>query len=172
MTDDYGSEPLFNADNEVSEYPKFIDFDPALMKQTSLKYIGIVAGLSVLMVAVAFLINDSYFRLFRGFGVMTLAVAAIMFVILQINCGRVVKTITIEQNGFYINDDYYDIEGTSVKIAPFLPIAGKADNIYITVKSNNKTKKYWAGCNDDIPAAARRDRFKSELVRLSPTLVK
>ena len=50
--------------------------------------------------------------------------------------------------------------------------AGKADNIYITVKSGGKKKKYWAGCNEDIHASARRDQVKSELKKLSPDLVK
>ena len=168
--------PDFGSEDEQApadkEYPKFIDFDYDSMKKTAAKYLGMVAGISVLLIVAGFVMNDRFFVFFRRFGVLSLITAGVMFVILLVNSGRVVKTVRIETDGFFVNDDHYDISGTTVKIAPTLPIAGKADNIYITVKSAGKKKKYWAGCNDDPHAEARRDRMKSELARLSPTIVK
>lgn len=116
--------------------------------------------------------NEPIFYLLRRFGVGCVVIVAVMFVMLLINTGRVVESVRIERDGFYINADFYELDGTKVKIAPFLPFAGKADNIYITVKSGGKKKKYWAGCNEDIHASARRDQVKSELKKLSPDLVK
>ena len=157
---------------QYNEYPKTIDFDAGIMKKNAAKMLGVAAGISVLMVALTFIINDRIFYLFRRFGVGCVVIVVVMFVILLINTGRVVESVRIERDGFYINDDFYEIEGTKVKIAPVLPFAGKADNIYITVKSGGKKKKYWAGCNEDIHASARRDQVKSELKKLSPDLVK
>ena len=48
----------------------------------------------------------------------------------------------------------------------------KQGRCYSFVKKGGKKKKYWAGCNEDIHASARRDQVKSELKKLSPDLVK
>ena len=157
---------------QQNEYPKTIDFDAGIMKKNAAKMLGVAAGISVLMVALTFLMNEPIFYLLRRFGVGCVVIVAVMFVMLLINTGRVVESIRTERDGFYINADFYELDGTKVKIAPFLPFAGKADNIYITVKSGGKKKKYWAGCNEDIHASARRDQVKSELKKLSPDLVK
>ena len=157
---------------EYNEYPKNIEFDSDGMKKTSAKMLATVTGISVLIIALSFLMNDHFFYYVRRFGVLCLVVSVGMFVMLLINMGRCVRSVSINRDGFYINDDFYELEGTTVKIAPFLPFAGKADNIYITVKSAGRKKKYWAGCNDDVRAAARRDQMRNELARLSHTIIK
>ena len=153
-------------------YPKHIDFDVEDMKKYNLKMLGICFVLCVLMVAASIVLGDTnipYLKLSVG----AFVVVLFMFFVFLYNTRRAVKTVTIEQDGFYVNEDFFAVDDVvKVSIAPVLPLAGQADNFYLKVKTSKGNKKYWAGVNGDPKASALRDKVRSELIRLSPTLVK
>ena len=73
--------------------------------------------------------------------------------------------------GFYINNDqFYNDGNMKVTIKTFMPLAGLADNVYLTVRSSTGTKKYWFGVKGDTNAEALRSQVRGALAQLTPPI--
>lgn len=167
------NQAFLNSEPKEENYPKYVDFNPEEMKNEQIKYLVLVLVLGLVMFFLSFLPGEAFFDTFKLFGVAVVITAIIMFVMLGINSTRAVRTVLIEQDKFTVNNDVFVLDSsTEVKIAPRFGFAGKADNMYLTIKSRAGSRKYWVGISADINAGAARAKLQTELVRLSPTLVK
>ena len=137
------------------EYPKVLDMDVTAMKKKVIQLLSVVTVCGALLVLIGFSMPDFTFA--RTFGI--------------INLKRAVSRITIEQNGFSVNNDHFVNDGMlKVTIKPFFPIAGAADNVYLTVFSSTGKYKYWFGVKEDETAKAARSAVKSALSQLAPPI--
>ena len=167
------NQAFLNNEPKEENFPKYIDFNVEEMKNEQIKYLVLILGLGILMFFLSFLPGESFFYTFKLFGASVVLSAIIMFVMLGINSARAVRTVVIEQDKFTVNSDVFVLDSsTEVKIAPRFGYAGKADNIYLTVKSRAGSRRSWVGIVANISAGAARAKLQNELVRLSPTLVK
>ena len=167
------NQAFLNNEPKEENFPKYIDFNVEDMKNEQIKYLVLILGLGILMFFLSFLPGESFFYTFKLFGASVVLSAIIMFVMLGINSARAVRTVVIEQDKFTVNSDVFVLDSsTEVKIAPRFGYAGKADNIYLTVKSRAGSRRYWVGIVADISAGAARAKLQNELVRTFPTLVK
>ena len=167
------NQAFLNNEPKEENFPKYIDFNVEEMKNEQIKYLVLILGLGILMFFLSFLPGESFFYTFKLFGASVVLSAIIMFVMLGINSARAVRTVVIEQDKFTVNGDVYipDVS-TEVRIGSRFGYAGKADNIYLTVKSRAGSRRYWVGIVADISAGAARAKLQNELVRTFPTLVK
>ena len=159
-------------------YPQVLDVDVRSMKKKSLQLLAFVVGCGVLLILISFVDLSSssgssdYLNSFsRYFGICAIITAIGYAYFLFINTGRAVSRIVMYPTGFYINNDQFYNDGTmKVTIKTFLPIAGLADNVYLTVRSSTGTKKYWFGVKGDTNAEAARSAVRSALVQLIPPI--
>ena len=163
---------VYDSEEQAEEYPKYFDFKVREMSVPVAKYLGLLLFLGIVMFLITAFSEQGYFRIYRLMSECVILTAVILFVMLGININRVAKTVIIEKDCFYVNGDRFPIDDTTkVKIAPLLPVAGKADNIYLRVKSKSGTKKYWVGVLADPDSSITRDNIKTELIRLSSSLL-
>ena len=123
------------------EYPKVLDMDVTAMKKKVIQLLSVVTVCGALLVLIGFSMPDFTFA--RTFGILVILTSVGYFTVLFINLKRAVSRITIEQNGFSVNNDHFVNDGMlKVTIKPFFPIAGAADNVYLTVFSSTGKYKY------------------------------
>lgn len=151
------------------EYPKVLDMDVTAMKKKVIQLLSVVTVCGALLVLIGFSMPDFTFA--RTFGILVILTSVGYFTVLFINLKRAVSRITIEQNGFSVNNDHFVNDGMlKVTIKPFFPIAGAADNVYLTVFSSTGKYKYWFGVKEDETAKAARSAVKSALSQLAPPI--
>jgi len=157
---------------QEEEYPKYIDFNPKEMQGPVARYLALIGVIGLIFTVLSFATSQPYFFPYKIMSVGVMITVGIMALVFAINTTRTVKTVMIEKDCFYVNNDRYPIDDTTkVKIAPVLPVAGKADNIYLTVKSKAGNKKYWVGVVADPDSSVAREKIKTELIRLSSSLL-
>ena len=157
-------------DDEIrEEYPKRFEFDVEKMRAIVGEYNGMMLAVAVMLLI---------FTLFAGFvfpWVKIISGSAVLFLLAAIgvsgvNSTRTASVVVIDNDHFLVNEDRYEIEGTKIKIAPAVPFAGGSNNIYLTVKTKEGSKKYWVGAKSDKAAAIVADDIKAELKKISPAL--
>ena len=159
-------------------YPQVLDVDAKAMRKKSLQFLALIVGCGVLLILVSFVDLDSSSKstsfldsFARYFGICALITVVVYAFILLYNTSRAVSRIVMYPTGFYINNDQFYNDGTmQVTIKTFLPIAGLADNVYLTVSSSTGTKKYWFGVKGDTNAEAARSAVRSALAQLYPPI--
>lgn len=159
-------------------YPQVLDVDVKSMKKKSLQFLALVVGCGILLILISFVDLDSSSKstgfidsFARYFGICALITVVVYAFLLFINTNRAVSRIVMYPTGFYINNDQFYNDGTmKVTIKTFLPLAGLADNVYLTVSSSTGTKKYWFGVKGDQKAEAARSAVRSALAQLNPPI--
>ncbi|MBR5417818.1 MAG: hypothetical protein IK109_07300 [Clostridiales bacterium] len=159
-------------------YPLGLDVDVKSMKKKSLQFISLVVICGVLLILISFIDlssspeSTSFIDSFaRYFGICALITAIVFVCLLIYNSGRAVSRIVLYPTGFYINNDqFYNDGNMKVTIKTFMPLAGLADNVYLTVRSSMGTKKYWFGVKGDTNAEAVRSLVRSALAQLTPPI--
>lgn len=159
-------------------YPQLLEVDVKSMRKKSLQLLSVVAVCGVLLILISFVDLSSSsgssdylntFSRYCGIGALVVTVGYVYFVF--VNSGRAVNRIVMYPTGFYINNDQFYNDGTlKVTIKPFMPIAGLADNVYLTVSSQYGTKKYWFGVKGDQSAETARTAVRSALSQLYPPI--
>ena len=159
-------------------YPQVLDVDVKSMKKKSLQFLALVVACGIVLILISFVDlsssskSTSFIDSFaRYFGICAIITAVVYVYFLIINTGRAVSRIVLYPTGFYINNDqFYNDGNMQVTIKPFMPLAGLADNVYITVRSSTGTKKYWFGVKGDTKAEVARAAVRSALAQLYPPI--
>ena len=143
---------------------KTVEFNVDDMKKNQLKLLAVVLIIGALLVPLS-KIAGLPFGL--ELGVIVLITVIGYLLVLFFNVRRAAHRVVFTMTGFYVNNDWYAFSDMyKIEVKPFLPIAGQADNIYLTVYRNNFKRRYWVGVKGDPTAESARQDILLEVGKL------
>ena len=144
---------------------KTVEFNVDEMKKNQLKLLVAVVIIGALLVPVSKLAGLPFGL---ELGVIVLITVIGYLIVLFFNLRRAARRVVFTTTGFYVNDDWYAFgDMYKIEVKPFLPFAGQADNIYLTVRRPNFKRRYWVGVKGDPAAAAARQEILLEIGKLT-----
>ena len=144
---------------------KTVEFNVDEMKKNQLKLLAVVVIIGALLVPVSKLAGLPFGL---ELGVIVLITVIGYLIVLFFNLRRAARRVVFTTTGFYVNDDWYAFaDMNKIEVKPFLPFAGQADNIYLTVRRHNFKRRYWVGVKGDPSADASRQEILLEVGKLT-----